>query len=79
MRYLQEAIGTTTRTGPRPYERATTTTPRIHQSRSASAYPFGWETRTDIQLRDGTLWLRVRPGDLLVGDAGTDWWIADGQ
>lgn len=54
-------------------------TPRIDQSTSASAYPLGWQTRTDILLRDSTLSLRVRAGDLLLGGAGTVWVTADGQ
>ena len=54
-------------------------TPRIDHSTSASAYPLGWQTRTDIQLREGTLSLRVRAGDLLLGDAGTVWVTADGR
>jgi hypothetical protein len=46
---------------------------------STSTYPMGWQTRTDIELRDGTQSLRARPGDLLLSDAGTVWGTADGQ
>jgi hypothetical protein len=40
---------------------------------------MGWQTRTDIELRDGTQSLRARPGDLFLSDAGTVWGTADGQ
>jgi hypothetical protein len=51
----------------------------IDPSASASTYPLGWQTRTDIELRDGTLSLQVRPGDLLRSDAGTVWVTVEGQ
>jgi len=52
---------------------------RIDPSASASTYPLGWQTRTAIELHDGTLSLQVRPGDLLRSDAGTVWLTVDGQ